>query len=188
MDCSDPASDCRRVGSSQGHLPVRTCQRDFARPVNGGTPADDIVEASVDCPVRRDDRRIGVVADAAARYPRPRVVATLARGTVAGVASRTRMSATEAPSRFLTIAVERGANHRKEFVSTFTPRCRPTRRPRRSVRGRRSVLRRVGQFYRQTFLRWIDATKRPSDERARRVAEMVDLLLQEKKQRPSLAV
>ena len=42
----------------------------------------------------------------------------------------------------------------------------------------------LAQFYRQAFLRWIDATKRRPDERARRIGEMVDLLLQEKKQRP----
>ena len=40
----------------------------------------------------------------------------------------------------------------------------------------------LAQFYRQAFLRWIDATKRRPDERARRIAEMVDLLRQEKKQ------
>ena len=42
----------------------------------------------------------------------------------------------------------------------------------------------LAQFYRQVFLGWIDATKRRPDERARRIGEMVDLLLQEKKQRP----
>ena len=42
----------------------------------------------------------------------------------------------------------------------------------------------LAQFYRQAFIRWIDATKRRPDERTRRIAEMVDLLLQEKKQRP----
>lgn len=42
----------------------------------------------------------------------------------------------------------------------------------------------LAQFYRQAFLRWIDATKRRPDERTRRIAEMIDLLLQEKKQRP----
>jgi Bacteriocin-protection, YdeI or OmpD-Associated/Domain of unknown function (DUF1905) len=43
----------------------------------------------------------------------------------------------------------------------------------------------LAQFYRQAFLRWIDATKRRPDERARRIAEMVDLLRQEKKARSS---
>jgi hypothetical protein len=42
----------------------------------------------------------------------------------------------------------------------------------------------LAQFYRQAYLRWIDATKKRPDERARRIAEMVDLLVQEKKQRP----
>ena len=42
----------------------------------------------------------------------------------------------------------------------------------------------LAQFYRQAFLRWIDANKRRPDERARRIAEMVDLLGQGKKQRP----
>ena len=42
----------------------------------------------------------------------------------------------------------------------------------------------LAQFYRQAFLRWIDATKRRPDERTRRIAEMVELLRQEKKQRP----
>jgi hypothetical protein len=41
----------------------------------------------------------------------------------------------------------------------------------------------LAQFYRQAFLRWIDATKRRPDERARRIAEMVELLRQEQKQR-----
>ncbi len=41
----------------------------------------------------------------------------------------------------------------------------------------------LAQLYRQTFLSWIDATKRRPDERARRIAETVDLLRQEKKQR-----
>lgn len=44
----------------------------------------------------------------------------------------------------------------------------------------------LAQFYRQAYLRWIDATKKRPDERARRIAEMVDLLVQEKKQRPQL--
>ncbi len=42
----------------------------------------------------------------------------------------------------------------------------------------------LAQFYRQAYLRWIDATKKRPDERSRRIAEMVDLLVQEKKQRP----
>lgn len=42
----------------------------------------------------------------------------------------------------------------------------------------------LAQFYRQAYLRWIDATKTRPDERARRIAEVVDLLLQKKKQRP----
>ena len=42
----------------------------------------------------------------------------------------------------------------------------------------------LAQFYRQAFLRWIDATKKRPDERARRIAEMIDLLAQGKKQRP----
>jgi hypothetical protein len=42
----------------------------------------------------------------------------------------------------------------------------------------------LAQFYRQAYLRWIDATKKRPDERARRIVEMVELLVQEKKQRP----
>jgi Bacteriocin-protection, YdeI or OmpD-Associated/Domain of unknown function (DUF1905) len=42
----------------------------------------------------------------------------------------------------------------------------------------------LAQFYRRGYLRWIDATKRRPDERARRVAEMVDLLKAGYKQRP----
>lgn len=45
----------------------------------------------------------------------------------------------------------------------------------------------LAQFYRQAFLRWIDATKRRPNERARRIAEMVDLLRQEKNQRLKVA-
>ena len=41
----------------------------------------------------------------------------------------------------------------------------------------------LAQFYRRAFLRWIDATKRRPDERARRIAEMVDLLGRGEKQR-----
>lgn len=46
----------------------------------------------------------------------------------------------------------------------------------------------LAQFYRQAYLRWIDATKRRPDERARRIVEMVELLLKEKKERPKVAV
>lgn len=42
----------------------------------------------------------------------------------------------------------------------------------------------LAQFYRRAFLRWIDATKRRPEERARRIAEMVDLLRQGQKERP----
>ena len=42
----------------------------------------------------------------------------------------------------------------------------------------------LAQFYRKGFLRWIDATKRRPDERAARIAEMVELLRAGKKQRP----
>lgn len=42
----------------------------------------------------------------------------------------------------------------------------------------------LAQFYRRAFLRWIDATKRRPDERARRIAEMIDLLQQGRKERP----
>lgn len=41
----------------------------------------------------------------------------------------------------------------------------------------------LAQFYRVAFLRWIDATKRRPEERARRIAEMVDLLLLRQKER-----
>ena len=41
----------------------------------------------------------------------------------------------------------------------------------------------LAQFYRRAFLRWIDATKRRPDERARRIAEMTDLLLRGQKER-----
>jgi Bacteriocin-protection, YdeI or OmpD-Associated/Domain of unknown function (DUF1905) len=41
----------------------------------------------------------------------------------------------------------------------------------------------LAQFYRRAFLRWIDATKRRPEERARRIAEMVDLLRQGQKER-----
>ena len=42
----------------------------------------------------------------------------------------------------------------------------------------------LAQFYRRAFLRWIDATKRRPEERERRIAEMIDLLLHGKKERP----
>ena len=42
----------------------------------------------------------------------------------------------------------------------------------------------LAQFYRHAYLRWINATKQRPDERARRIAEMIDLLGQGKKQRP----
>lgn len=41
----------------------------------------------------------------------------------------------------------------------------------------------LAQFYRRAFLRWIDGTKRRPEERARRIAEMVDLLERGEKQR-----
>ena len=42
----------------------------------------------------------------------------------------------------------------------------------------------LAQFYRNAYLRWIDATKRRPDERRRRIAEMVELLELGKKERP----
>ena len=42
----------------------------------------------------------------------------------------------------------------------------------------------LAQFYRQAYLRWIDATTRRPDVRAARIAEVVDLLAAEIKQRP----
>jgi len=41
----------------------------------------------------------------------------------------------------------------------------------------------VAQFYRKGYLRWIDATKKRPDERARRIAEVVRLLAAGCKQR-----
>lgn len=41
----------------------------------------------------------------------------------------------------------------------------------------------LAQFYRRAFLRWIDATKRRPDERARRITEMIVLLRRGEKQR-----
>lgn len=43
----------------------------------------------------------------------------------------------------------------------------------------------LAQFYRNAWLRWIDATKRRPDERARRIAATIALLRAGKKQRPS---
>jgi Bacteriocin-protection, YdeI or OmpD-Associated len=42
----------------------------------------------------------------------------------------------------------------------------------------------LAQFYRRGYLRWIEATKRRPDERARRIAEMVALLAAGVKDRP----
>ena len=42
----------------------------------------------------------------------------------------------------------------------------------------------LAQFYRNAYLRWIDATKRRPDVRAARIAEVVDLLKAGHKQRP----
>lgn len=42
----------------------------------------------------------------------------------------------------------------------------------------------IAQFYRRAYLRYIDATKRRPDERARRIAEVVALLAAGVKQRP----
>lgn len=43
----------------------------------------------------------------------------------------------------------------------------------------------LAQFYRRAYLRWIDATKRRPEERPRRIAEMVRLLREGKKERPN---
>jgi Bacteriocin-protection, YdeI or OmpD-Associated len=43
----------------------------------------------------------------------------------------------------------------------------------------------LAQFYRNAYLRWIDATKRSPELRAQRIAEMVNLLDAGIKQRPS---
>jgi hypothetical protein len=43
----------------------------------------------------------------------------------------------------------------------------------------------LAQFYRKGYLRWIDATKKRPDERARRIKETVRLLKAGVKQRPS---
>jgi hypothetical protein len=42
----------------------------------------------------------------------------------------------------------------------------------------------LAQFYRRGYLRWIDGTKRRPEERARRIAHVVDLLEQGYKERP----
>jgi hypothetical protein len=42
----------------------------------------------------------------------------------------------------------------------------------------------LAQFYRNGYLRWIDATKRRPENRAERIAEMVELLQAGVKQRP----
>lgn len=41
----------------------------------------------------------------------------------------------------------------------------------------------LAQWYRKGYLRWIDATKRSPEERARRIAEMVELLKDRRKER-----
>ena len=42
----------------------------------------------------------------------------------------------------------------------------------------------LAQFYRNTYLRWIDATKRHPERRAERISEVIDLLHHGVKQRP----
>jgi Bacteriocin-protection, YdeI or OmpD-Associated/Domain of unknown function (DUF1905) len=42
----------------------------------------------------------------------------------------------------------------------------------------------LAQFYRRAYLRWIDATKRRPDQRAERIAEVVRLLADGRRQRP----
>jgi hypothetical protein len=42
----------------------------------------------------------------------------------------------------------------------------------------------LAQFYRTAYLRWIDATKRRPEQRPVRIAEVIELLKQEEKQRP----
>ena len=42
----------------------------------------------------------------------------------------------------------------------------------------------LASFYRKGYLRWIDATKRRPEERAQRIAEFVELMKAEKKERP----
>lgn len=42
----------------------------------------------------------------------------------------------------------------------------------------------LAQFYRNAYLKWIDATKRRPEQRPVRIAEMVELLREGRKQRP----
>lgn len=49
----------------------------------------------------------------------------------------------------------------------------------------RTAFESLAQFYRRAWLRWIDATKRRPEVRARRIAEMLELLEAGHKQRPS---
>jgi hypothetical protein len=42
----------------------------------------------------------------------------------------------------------------------------------------------LAQFYRRAYLRWIDATKRRPDQRPQRIAEMIRLLEDDRKERP----
>lgn len=42
----------------------------------------------------------------------------------------------------------------------------------------------LAQFYRRAYLRWIDATKRRPDERARRISEVIELLAAQQRERP----
>jgi hypothetical protein len=42
----------------------------------------------------------------------------------------------------------------------------------------------LAQFYRKAYLRWIDATKRRPEQRPARIAEMIRLLEEGKKERP----
>jgi uncharacterized protein YdeI (YjbR/CyaY-like superfamily) len=42
----------------------------------------------------------------------------------------------------------------------------------------------LAQFYRNAYLRWIEATKRRPEQRPLRIAEMIHLLEQGKKERP----
>lgn len=42
----------------------------------------------------------------------------------------------------------------------------------------------LAQFYRRGYLRWIDATKRRPEQRAERIADMVELLRSGRKERP----
>ena len=42
----------------------------------------------------------------------------------------------------------------------------------------------LATFYRKNYLRWIDATKRSPDTRAKRIAELVELMKEQRKERP----